>query len=435
MDSTTECRSKSISPDRHPFQDERLRVSHIRGPASWTNPTCIISKPFSIVDARGHPPAEIIHLTEDQQRHERRVKGDVRYKWRSRDNRKGRHALIVERPTKPGKGAHVVPTRTDSLRATLRGIKRMAVQYPFWDISYVTAIAFTLGSIVWVLNSFFVFLPVAQPKSEFKYEILSAVGVSAFLGATIFEVGSVFLLLEAINKHDTGCFGWALDHVTSEKGGSLVRIYPHPKSCTHHHVNKKNLVGRGGRETPNSDSPSDEHGQPRTDLPRSPDFKWFPTLKDLRTHYIYELGFLASLIQLLAATIFWITGVTALPGINNHLSETLADGVYRAPQIIGGTGFVMSATLFMLETQTNWYTPAFRTLGWHINLWNFIGAIGFTLSGIFLLAYNNPGLQYQASLSTFWGSWAFLVASVIQWYESLDKYPVEDRQSSVEGVK
>ena len=35
------------------------------------------------------------------------------------------------------------------------------------------------------------------------------------------------------------------------------------------------------------------------------------------------------------------------------------------------------------------------------------------------------GAQYEASLATFWGSWAFLIGSAIQWYESLDKYPVE----------
>ncbi|KAL2374709.1 integral membrane protein, variant [Blastomyces gilchristii SLH14081] len=429
----SQSRSKTINPDRHPFQDEKLRISDIRGPISWLNPTHVVSKPFSFVHAQEHPPAENIHPTEDQQRHERRVKGDVRYKWRSRDNRKGRHALIVERPTEPGKGVHIVPKRTDSFQATLRGIKRMAVQYPYWDISYVTAVVFAFGSIVWVIDSFFVFLPLVQPKSELKYETLSAGGVSAFVGATIFEVGSILLVLEAINIHDTGCFGWALEHVLSEKGESLLRIYPDPKNCTHHHVNKRNLVGRGGRETPSIDDSSGELAQSTTEVPRSPNFKWFPTLRDLRTHYIYELGFLASSAQLIGATIFWIAGVTALPGINNHLSENLADGVYRASQIIGGVGFIMSSTLFMLETQKNWYTPALRTLGWHINLWNFIGSIGFTLSGIFLLAYNNSGLQYQASLSTFWASWAFLIASVIQWYESLDKYPVEDRGALVEG--
>ena len=33
----------------------------------------------------------------------------------------------------------------------------------------------------------------------------------------------------------------------------------------------------------------------------------------------------------------------------------------------------------MLETQPNWYTFAPRILGWHIGLWNLVGAIGFTV--------------------------------------------------------
>ena len=30
-------------------------------------------------------------------------------------------------------------------------------------------------------------------------------------------------------------------------------------------------------------------------------------------------------------------------------------------------------------------------------------------------AYGNSGAEYEASLATFWGSWAFLIGSVIQW--------------------
>ncbi|PGH17784.1 hypothetical protein AJ79_00925 [Helicocarpus griseus UAMH5409] len=417
-------RSEAFSPDRHPFQNTKLHVSHIIGPLSWLNPTHAISKPLPVTHAREH--LEPTHITEDQQLQGRRVKGEVRYQWRSRDNRKGRHSLVVLRAAKPAKETHIVPERTDSLRSTLRGIKRMVVKYPYWDVSYLTAVIFTLGSVVWVINAFFVYLPLVQPKTEFKNEVLSAGGITAFVGATIFEVGSFFLILEAINKHDTGCFGWALEHVM-EKGESLLRIYSDPKNCTHHHVNKKNLVGRAADPFAGFKDSSGELGQLGEKPPGSPAFRWFPTMTDLRTHYIYELGFLASFAQLLGATIFWISGFTDLPGINNHLSQNLSDGVYRAPQVIGGAGFIVSGALFMLETQKNWYTPALRVLGWHIGFWNFIGAIGFTLSGIFLLPYNNSGMQYQASLSTFWGSWAFLIGSVIQWYESLDKYPVEDR--------
>ncbi len=33
----------------------------------------------------------------------------------------------------------------------------------------------------------------------------------------------------------------------------------------------------------------------------------------------------------------------------------------------------------MLETQPKWYLPAPKALGWHIGLWNLLGAIGFTV--------------------------------------------------------
>jgi hypothetical protein len=36
--------------------------------------------------------------------------------------------------------------------------------------------------------------------------------------------------------------------------------------------------------------------------------------------------------------------------------------------------------LFMLETQKYWYWPEFGVLGWHIGFWNWIGALGFTVS-------------------------------------------------------
>ena len=95
----------------------------------------------------------------------------------------------------------------------------------------------------------------------------------------------------------------------------------------------------------------------------------------------------------------------------------------------------------MLETQKKWYVPALGTLGWHIGFWNLIGALGFTVSFPYsldiyhsrrspklcgALGYSqSDAVIYQSSLSTFWGGWAFLIASLIQWYEAVSKYPVE----------
>jgi hypothetical protein len=291
----------------------------------------------------------------------------------------------------------------------------MFTKYPFWDISYDVATIFTIGSVIWVINAFFVYLPLVQPSSEFENEELYGGGISAFIGATVFEIGSVLLMLEAVNENKTGCLGWAIEQVFSHDTGS-GHLQASKGTCTHHHHNKGNLVGKG-RDTSS------------TSLSTSKSWVWFPSMTELRTHYIHDLGFIASFAQLIGATIFWVSGFTALPGIYNHMSRPITIIFYWTPQVLGGTGFIISGFLFMLETQSRWYKPAFKTLGWWIGAWNLIGGIGFTLCPAF--GYDERSwAQYQACLSTFWGSWAFLIGSVIQWYESLDKYPVETDQPS-----
>ncbi|KAJ6141469.1 hypothetical protein N7470_009859 [Penicillium chermesinum] len=295
---------------------------------------------------------------------------------------------------------------------------------PYWDVSYLVAVIFTLGSVIWIINAFFVWLPLEDPGTEFDGEISAGGGITGFIGATVFEVGSVLLLLEAVNEAQTGCFGWALEtEVKREDHGSRVitGVKPDVRHCRHHHVNRGNLVG-GGRLVRRLSHDFTE-GYVTARDGRS--FRWWPSAAELRGHYIHELGFLASLVQLIAATVFWIAGFTGLPGIANHMSQGLTDGVYWVPQIVGGAGFIISGLLFTLETQKKWYLPAFHVLGWHIGIWNFIGGIGFTLCGALGPAAMHSGVEYQATLATFWGSWAFMIGSTIQWYESLQKFPVE----------
>ena len=288
----------------------------------------------------------------------------------------------------------------------------MCTQYPYWDISYLVAVIFTLGSVVWVFNAFFVWLPLIRPDTEFHNEILVAGGVTAFIGATIFEFGSILLMLEAINANHAGCFGWALQ--SAIKGGKArFWLMPVTEGCEHHHSNKRNIVGKGG--LPSDDqrdvSKTTERIQgaaiPHSNSERA--WQWYPSGQALRQQYLFDLGFLASLSQFLGATIFWISGFTALPGIIDEMSHGLTDGIFWAPQIIGGSGFIISGILFMIETQKRWWIPNFAVLGWHIGFWNLVGAFGFTLCGALGPAYSNSGAQYEASLATFWGSWAFLV--------------------------
>ncbi|KAI1425802.1 hypothetical protein F5Y12DRAFT_745730 [Xylaria sp. FL1777] len=327
--------------------------------------------------------------------------------WRrylSRDNRKGRHAVVIS-PQGAARLGVSHPRAANTLKASLRGVWRMLVRYPVFDVSYDVAVIFTLGSVIWVINGFFAWLPVQWPFTEFDGEVDVGGGVTAFVGATVFEFGSVLLMLEAVNERRTDCFGWALEEAMDSHG---LLFRPDPEGCVHHHSTQHGLLTAGVPEVGTEG--------------RS--WEWWPTWSELKTHYFREIGFLASLSQFIGATIFWISGFTALPHIQDHLSTPAANGVYWLPQVVGGVGFIISSWLFMLETQKTWYTPAPEVLGWHIGFWNLIGAFGFTVCGALGFASSNKAATYASDLSTFIGSWAFLIGSVIQWYESLDKYPV-----------
>ena len=132
----------------------------------------------------------------------------------------GRHAIVVTPADQKAK--YLTPPSTSTAKETLRGIWRMFSTYPYWDVSYLVAVIFTLGSLVWCINAFFVWLPLQDPSTEFPGEIADAGGITAFIGATIFEIGSVLLMIEAVNENRADCFGWALEEVLEEEG--LLRL-------------------------------------------------------------------------------------------------------------------------------------------------------------------------------------------------------------------
>ncbi|KAK5125635.1 hypothetical protein LTR85_011909 [Meristemomyces frigidus] len=427
-------RNQKFHGDREPLrnrQDLQLNNDKIHGPISFLNPTQAhydhvptkSSADSGTSEDLDNTPAAPTGYQDDGE-----PASNVGFRWSSRDNRKGRHTLVVKQ-SEAGDARYAVPPLTNSVKEILKTIWLMCTYYPVWDVSYLVATIFTLGSVIWVVNAFFAFLPFTNPKTTFPGETLFGGGITAFIGATIFEIGSVLIMLEAVNENRTGCFGWALEQELGQHFGhgdteqAVTRVSP--DSCTHHHGNKGNLVGKpkdtGAVKVDDKNPAVSNDGTP----PGDKSWVWWPSWHELHTHYFHDLGFLACSAQMFGATIFWISGFTALPGIYNHLSPLpVLNGVYWVPQVVGGAGFVVSGTLFMIETQKHWWQPAPKVLGWHIGLWNLIGGIGFTLCPIFGFSTSH-WREYQASCSTFWGSWAFLVGSVIQWYEGLDKHPVE----------
>lgn len=138
-----------------------------------------------------------------------------------------------------------MPPPTSGTKAVLQGLWRMCSVFPYWDVSYLIATIFTFGSVIWVINAFFSWLPLVDPSTEFANEGSLGGGITAMIGATVFEVGSVLLMIEAVNENRSECFGWALEEALEENG--LVRVRP-MQECGHHHRNKGNLVGKGKAE-------------------------------------------------------------------------------------------------------------------------------------------------------------------------------------------
>ncbi|RMY69305.1 hypothetical protein D0863_06539 [Hortaea werneckii] len=146
----------------------------------------------------------------------------------------------------------------------------------------------------------------------------------------------------------------------------IVRLVPH--ACAHHPANERDVVGRATASTPNTNQahvavrllPKDDSASERS-------WTWWPSMQELRTHYIHDIGFIACSALTFGATVFWISGFTALPGIYNYLSpRVVLDGVYWVPQLIGGVFFIFSGALFTIETQKQWWKPAPHVLGWHV---------------------------------------------------------------------
>ncbi|CCC09066.1 hypothetical protein SMACR_03105 [Sordaria macrospora] len=477
-----------------------------------------------------------INTTQQKQREQEQKDSGVYYVWRSRDNRKGRHAAIVTKPgilqqgkndndnkrrnggnnkgssdkedgnekegkdkdggnygtgkkgswrhkrrlqdEEMGEGIDEEDTReeergegpraTNTLRMTWHGVLKMFTSFPWWDISYVVALSYFIAAIARMINGFFVYLPLAAPKSEFKGEEAGS-AATRLITTTLVVISSILMLLEAVNENRADCFGWALEEsLSGNADGPRLRSHEHEGTrCTHHHqVRYVLLRGSNARDQrkavvvpvsvsvpddqnlhnekkddpdAHSDGDDDGHGSESDDSDGkghdnnghhnsqhpSRAWKWWPSPDELKSHYLHEIGFLSCLIQLIGAVIFWTEGFTGLPFAQNNLSTGALNGSYWLPQVVGGVFFIVSAILTMVEVQDKWYVPAPNLLGWHIGLWSLVGSIGLTVTGALGFAENaGPQYEYAIGMATFVSSWAFLIASVILLFEALNKYPL-----------
>ncbi|EGO61309.1 hypothetical protein NEUTE1DRAFT_135264 [Neurospora tetrasperma FGSC 2508] len=235
-----------------------------------------------------------VNTTQQKQREQDQKDSGVYYVWRSRDNRKGRHAAVVTKPEILRRGKHKGkkesnggggneergkdnddgeecdrtsggwrhrrklqdeekgegieeedareenrgegPRVTNSWVSTWHGVSKMVTSFPWWDISYDVALTFFLAAISRSINGFFVYLPLSTPESEFKGEKTGA-GATRLITCTLVVISSVLLMLEAVNENRADCFGWALEEslAGNADGPRLRSEEQQGKRCTHHH--------------------------------------------------------------------------------------------------------------------------------------------------------------------------------------------------------
>lgn len=178
-------------------------------------------------------------------------------------------------------------------------------------------------------------------------------------------------------------------------------------------------------------------------------WRWWPSWHALRTHHVYEIGYLACAIQLFGVTLYGVTAIVVLPGILSSLSSWQELGAFWVPQyvmkrwncglrtlanllrftyrIVAAACFLIASIMFAFETQEKWWKPEPKVLGWWIGVWSIVGSVGFELSAAFgVPSGSKHWAEYQSDLSSMWGSAAYLIGSFLQWYEALSKNPIEE---------
>lgn len=269
-----------------------LQQDKTTGPFDFLNPTLARFQPTFMAEVSPNR-SEDIHEFLASSQGPVQESPSVEFKWTSRNNRKGRHTIVVP-PSSPTHQDQEIKCATPECTAHWRPVAHtlwlMLTYYPVWDISWCIAFSFTLGSAIWVLNGLLVFLPFVQPSWTFHNQVLVGGGVSAFVGATVFQIGGILLLLEAVNENREGCFGWTVEQIYQEHHGQnrpnvVYRFKPNLGACRHHHHNKKSLLG-----TPQSAAASPMRSDAESQVSGSKSqrsWSWCPSWYELKKHYIH----------------------------------------------------------------------------------------------------------------------------------------------------
>ncbi|KAK3069914.1 hypothetical protein LTR53_011376 [Teratosphaeriaceae sp. CCFEE 6253] len=366
--------------------------------------------------------------------------------WRARDQRKGRGSIAVplllsqsqlQGPRTPGRGKQL-----------FSNILRMFKIFPYWDMAFWSGWAYSIGSALFVIDGAFAWGPLVVPGGEFEGEAEYGVPLCFFFGALFYQLGAVVAYLEAVNAgsfHGSAMRRLLEGHEKEDKEMLDDKLHDFVHHMLPHRRGKVADEEKAGASEPAVAAAAAPRrggvdlGEAEEKEGTSSEYmrwRWYPTWHALKNHHAYEIGYLACAIQLFGVTLYGITSIVILPGILDSLNAWQTNAAYWIPQMVAAACFLTASIMFTFETQDKWWKPEPAVLGWWISVWSTVGSVGFELCAAFGPASaDKTWCAYQSSLSSLWGSGAYLIGSLLQWYEAVNKHPVQELLSEPGEMK
>jgi hypothetical protein len=306
---------------------------------------------------------------------------------------------------------------------------RMVTRFPIRDTSWMVGFSFTIGSAIFVVNGFFLVLPLVAPSTNFVGETPYATSASSVLGGAIFLIGGWASVLEGLNLK-RGVEVTVTEAMTVEVI-DMTEVHQKSQDTRKHQQiqtrsdveassSMEHLNAPIATSIPNVVTNEITTSQPA--LVGSSAFIWWPSWHQFSNTYRYDLLFLAGIIQEIGAVIFSIATITSIPGVIDFTNTLLVSLSNLFPAAFGGFLFLVASILQIIDAQEKRWKPLIGKLYWHVGVWNAIGSLGFLFAGA-LPFVGSEEATFQGILAGFWGSWAFLIGSVLQWYYVMGNYP------------
>ncbi|CAK3928594.1 Hypothetical predicted protein [Lecanosticta acicola] len=153
----------------------------------------------------------------------------------------------------------------------------------------------------------------------------------------------------------------------------------------------------------------------------------WPTKQSIKTHYWYNMGFLAALYQNAGSIIFLASNLCRYKGLYAHLTtRAQEDGAVWAIKIVACALFTYSGLLNVWETQPKRTTLRPDLIGWWVGVFKVVGAIFFLVCSAFGPVYVHTAKTWAAISSAalaLAGSSCFLLASLLLGFECSQPTP------------